>query len=136
MDNKEKALEDLVQKAIQSNEVEKPSLDFTANIMASVEAVYISEVTKYKSPISKTAWAVIFGIVGVLCAYLLLNSSGEESSWFSSIDYSFITESSLATGLSSLAIPSSVLYGIVALAVMTILQVPIYKRYYEKRFGV
>jgi len=136
MDNKEKALEDLVQKAIQSNEVEKQSLDFTANIMASVEAVYISEITKYKSPISKTAWAAIFVIVGGLCTYLLFNTNGEESSWLSSLDFSFITESSLATGLSSLAIPSSVLYGIVALAVMTILQVPIYKRYYEKRFGV
>lgn len=136
MDKNEKALEDLIQKAIKNIELEKPSMDFTTNVMASVKTVAQSEVTKYRSPISKTAWAVIFGIMGVLCVYLFLNMEGEETSWLSGIDYSFITDSKLVSGLSHISIPGSVVYGIVALAVMTILQVPIYKRYYDKRLGL
>lgn len=136
MDRKERALEDLVQKTLKNVRMETPSLDFTTNIMSGIKASSQSEITKYKSPISKTSWVIIFVCVGLLCTYLLMNSSGEEPSWLLNLDYSFLSENKLVSGLHNLTMPSSVLYGIVALAVMTIIQVPIYKNYYDKRLGV
>ncbi len=133
MDEQQKIIDSFVRKTIKSTETEKPSIDFTANIMSKIIIEKQSEATKYKSLISKLGWAAIFIVVTSLFAFFYLNDTTEELGWLSTIDYSVFKENQLMQFLSTISMTNSAVYGIIALAVMTIIQVPIYRNYYNKR---
>tara|TARA_R110002049_G_scaffold290103_3_gene473387 strand:+ start:5961 stop:6362 length:402 start_codon:yes stop_codon:yes gene_type:complete len=133
MDEQKKYTDRFVRKTLKNVAVEKPSIDFTATIMSQITVAKQSEVTRYSALISKQAWVVIFIVIGSICVYFSVFYTEGEASWLPQLDYSMFTDLNLFSGLS---MSNSVVYGIMALAVMTIVQVPIYLNYYNKRLGL
>ncbi|MCK0158371.1 hypothetical protein MWU65_14340 [Cellulophaga sp. F20128] len=130
MDEQKIYTDRFVRKTLKNVDVEKPSVDFTSTIMSQITVAKQSEVTRYSALISKQAWVVIFIVTCSICVYFSVFYSEEKASWMPQLDYSLFTDLNLFSGLS---MSSSVVYGIMALAVMTIVQVPIYVNYYNKR---
>ena len=58
----EQHLDDLAKKVMTSAPLETPSFNFTADVMAKLDAPQVSAITTYKPLISKKAWIVI-GII-------------------------------------------------------------------------
>tara|TARA_R110002051_G_scaffold157113_2_gene228710 strand:+ start:4856 stop:5266 length:411 start_codon:yes stop_codon:yes gene_type:complete len=133
MDKKEKLLDDFLRKSIKNVRVEKTSADFTANIMSQIAVAKQSEVKRYKKLISRPVWAAIFIIVFGLFIYLNLDGYSDRVSLFSKINFNFIKESKLIKEISIFSINKIVSISIAVLAVMTMIQVPIYKNYFNKR---
>ncbi|ADY28331.1 hypothetical protein [Cellulophaga lytica] len=131
MNKEQKHIDDFIDKTIQSLEKEKPSVDFTSLVMAKVVVEKTSTATTYKTLISKPVWALIFVIVGGLCVYLSFFGTEESVSWLPNKNYNFLTSL-----FKNIHLNNSLIYGIVALALMTLIQVPIYKNYYKNKFQV
>ncbi|EWH13585.1 MULTISPECIES: hypothetical protein [Cellulophaga] len=131
MDKEQKNIDDFIGKAMQSLPVQKTSADFTDLIMSKVVVEKTSTATTYKTLISKPAWALIFVIVGGLCVYLSFFETAENSSWLPNTNYNVLT-----SPFKNIHLNSSFVYGIAALALMTLIQVPIYKNYYKNKFQV
>ncbi|WP_349664183.1 hypothetical protein IZU89_02550 [Cellulophaga lytica] len=130
MNKEQKHIDDFIDKTIQSLEKEKPSVDFTSLVMAKV-VEKPSAVTTYTSLISKPVWALIFVLVSGLCVYLSFFGTEESVSWLPNTNYNFLTSL-----FKNIHLNNSLIYGIAALALMTLIQVPIYKNYYKNKFQV
>ncbi|APU09205.1 hypothetical protein A5M85_02555 [Cellulophaga lytica] len=130
MNKEQKHIDDFIDKTIQSLEKEKPSVDFTSLVMAKV-VEKPSAVTTYTSLISKPVWALIFVLVSGLCVYLSFFGTEESASWLPNKNYNFLTSL-----FKNIHLNNSLIYGIVALALMTLIQVPIYKNYYKNKFQI
>ena len=131
MDKEQKNIDEFISKAMQSLPVEKTSVDFTDLIMSKVAVKKTSTVTTYTSLISKPVWVLIFVLISGLCVYLSFFGTAENSSWLPSANYNALT-----SVFKNIHLNSSLVYGIVALALMTLIQVPIYKNYYKNKFQV
>ncbi len=84
-----KHLENFTGKLMKENSLDKPSVDFTAQVMSKVWVTNTAFV--YKPLISKQVWVIIFVGIFSLAGYLLLNMTETPSrSWFSNIDLSKI----------------------------------------------
>lgn len=131
----DKRLEHLVDKMMKETALETPSIDFTSNIMSQVEVIANSDVTIYKPLISKPVWFGLFAmIIGVL-GYSFSNNTTEHS-WLSNIDISILTDNSIGQMLSNLTFSKTMLYSTVLFALMFTIQIPILKRYFNKRLSV
>lgn len=131
MDKEQKNIDDFIGKAMQSLPVQKTSADFTDLIMSKVVVEKPSAVTTYTSLISKPVWALIFVLVSGLCVYLSFFGTEESVSWLPNTNYNFLTSL-----FKNIHLNNSLIYGIAALALMTLIQVPIYKNYYKNKFQV
>ena len=58
-DHTEQHFDKLAKKVMKMSLLESPSLDFTANVMANVEARVVNDITVYKPLISKRWWLII-----------------------------------------------------------------------------
>ena len=133
MDKQEKLLDDFIRKSVKNVQVEKTSSDFTATIMSQIVATKQAEVKKYKKLISRPVWAAILIIVFGLFIYLNLEVDSEKVSLLSKIDFNFIKQSRLIKEIPIFSISNTVIISISALAIMTMIQVPIYINYFNKR---
>lgn len=131
MNKEQKHIDDFIGKAMQSLPVQKTSADFTDLIMSKVVVEKTSTATTYKTLISKPVWALIFVIVGGLCVYISFFGTEESVSWLPNKNYNFLTSL-----FKNIHLNNSLIYGIVALALMTLIQVPIYKNYYKNKFQI
>ncbi|NQY07696.1 MAG: hypothetical protein HRT68_16250 [Flavobacteriaceae bacterium] len=120
MEHKEEQyLEDLVSKMIKEGGLEKPSVDFTSNLMNEITI----QKTVYKPLISKTVWVFIILAFLALGAFLLLNSNQKESlGWFDGMTLS----------LAECKVSKTVLYATTFMSLLLLLQIPILKNYFDK----
>lgn len=131
MEKDEKKIETFIDNLMSADSLERPSLDFTDNVMSKVEAISNSTVTVYKPLISKSVWYIIIGSFVALVGYIFLKEPVSNNSWFSSFDLSYITINPFENV--SFNFSKSLMYALVFLAIMMSIQIPLLKHYFNKR---
>ena len=130
----EQHLDKLAKKVMQFSSLEKPSLDFTANIMAKVEESSISNITVYKPLISRTTWIMISILVIGGLSYSIFGSGLEGLGWFDKVDFSVISNNKIAEAISGITFSKTLVYAIGLCGLLFFVQIPIMKHYLDKRF--
>ena len=129
----DKQLEALVSKTMKQSTLESPSFDFTAHVMSQVNVVTQSQSTVYQPLISKRVWAVLFGVVVALLAYILLFGQAQSTGWFSNINFSMLNTDKISNPFSGFQFYKTTVYAISLFALMLLIQIPILKNYFNKR---
>lgn len=128
----EQQLDALAKKMMHSSKREKPSMDFTANVMNNIEHAVIGETIVYKPLISKGAWFIIIAIVVGVTAYLSLGNV-QGVSWFDNVDFSTISNNRLVNTLSGITISKTLTYAIGICGLLFFVQIPLMKYLMDKR---
>lgn len=133
-----KKIDALVNKIMNSVDLEAPSLDFTANIMSQVEVLSTSKITTQKPLISKWGWGIIAVVIITIIVYALIGGVANETSnsWFNTIDYSMLYNNTITQFLSGIVISKTVLYSVVLFCALLFIQIPLLKYYFNKRLEV
>ncbi|MCB0465601.1 MAG: hypothetical protein KDC78_08000 [Aequorivita sp.] len=127
-----KELEHLVGKVMEKAPLETPSFQFTDKVMAAINAELQRESNCYRPLISRYVWAIIAVVVIGFTAYI----------WFlvqpaplnlPTLSFDFM-EDNLVTKEFAAFKPSKItIYGVLLLAVMLCIQIPVLKRYFDGR---
>ena len=128
MKESDKNIENLVDKMMAESNLESPSIDFTSRIMAQILAAEKSKIKAYKPLISKQTWFLIIGglIVLFICAFM---TGGEYDMRINK----FYTEK-VSHLFSEIDISKNILYAILIVPLMVLIQIPLLKNYYNKRY--
>jgi hypothetical protein len=130
--NEDKNLENLVEKMMKENSLEKPSFDFTSKVMTDVFLIEKEKSFSYKPVISKRGWMIIFAAIGSLITWIIFNASENKTS--SDFDFSFINADKIFKVFSGFQF-SGITTNIILLAmVMMFIQILFLKNYLNKRF--
>ena len=125
----EQHFDELAKKVYKSTKLERPSLDFTSNVMARLEG---EKVTAYKPLISKLGWfAIITTLIG-LSIYIFYVGSGE-STILNNVDYSVLSDNKISEYLSSVTFSRILTYAVLFLGIAWFIQVKMINQYIEKR---
>lgn len=132
----DKSWERFIDKAMQEAEPEKPSSDFTENVLSALDAQEKTALlTGYKAPISRLTW----GVLGVVFAGMLVWSSFGVTSfqwnWTSQLS-AYFDFSSLFRELTLPAMEYTALYSIGFFALFVLLQLFYMKRLFDRRLGL
>ncbi|MDC7999611.1 hypothetical protein POV26_01020 [Aequorivita todarodis] len=129
-----KDLEQLVAKAMRKATLETPSLLFTDKVMAAINAEHQNVTVRYRPLIPKYVWIGIAAAIVGITAYL----------WFliqptplnlPALSFDFMAANSLSKEFSAFTPSKITVYALLLLAVMLCVQVPVLKRYFERREG-
>ncbi len=129
----EQHLDKLAKKVMQLSSLESPSLDFTAKIMAKVEASATSSITVYKPLISKSGWLIISILVIGGLTYGIFSSGLEGLGWFDNVDYSIISNNKVTEAISGITFSKTLMYAIGLCGLVFFIQIPMMKHYFDKR---
>ncbi len=130
-ENETKHIEHLVAKAMQKSNLETPSFQFTDSVMEALQAQQ-SAVTPYRPLFPKYIWVAIAAIVAGFTAYI----------WFlvqpaplnlPTLSFDFIKNNLLAKEVAAFTPSKITIYAVLLLALMLCVQVPMLKRYFDKR---
>ena len=133
--NKDKQLDDFVQKVVKTAGLETPSEQFTHSIMSKIKGQSAnSVVTHYKPLISKRSWVVLCSIVIFLLAYVFFGNSDLNVSWLPGIDTIAINNIGIIDALSNLRLPDTLLYSLTGLTLFIYVQIVFLKKHLERRF--
>jgi hypothetical protein len=132
-DHTEQHLDKLAKKVMQSAPLEKPSLDFTANIMAKVDAIATNNITVYKPLISKRTWLVIAILVVGSLSYGVFGSGLEGLSWFDNVDLSIFSNNKITDAISGVKFSQTLVYAVGLCGLVFFIQIPMMKHYLDKR---
>lgn len=130
-----KKLEHLVDKMMKETSLEAPSIDFTSSIMSKVEVVANSEVTTYKSLISKPVWVGLFALLIGAVLYSYFNTTTEPNELLN-VDFSILSNFRISNQFSNLVLSKTMLYSLVLFATMFAVQISLLKVYFNKRLSV
>lgn len=128
----EQHLNDLGKRIIKDANLESPSLDFTKNLMAKIEAQSSASSIVYKPLISKVGWVCIIVILSAISIYLSLSGS-KDTLLFNTIDYSGLTKHKISELMSGVTISKSVIYAIGFFGLVWCIQIAIMKHFLNKR---
>ncbi|WP_103864973.1 hypothetical protein [Aquimarina sp. I32.4] len=132
MEEKYKNIRNLIKEA----GVEKPPVNFIDNIMNQVNIAEDASMFVYKPLISKKVWWGI-GLLLVLLLGSIPFLSDTKISLLSWIDFSFIKSlPNIKNPFSNYIFPKSTIYGILFLAILFFVQIPILKRRIDKNFSM
>jgi len=129
----EQQLDKLAKKVMQSSLLESPSLDFTANIMAKVEASATSNITVYKPLISKRVWLLISILVIGGLSYGVLGNDLNGLGLFDTIDLSIISNNKITEAISGITFSKTLMYAVGLCGLMFFIQIPMMKHYLDKQ---
>ncbi|MEM5566992.1 hypothetical protein WNY78_17865 [Psychroserpens sp. AS72] len=143
-ENADKHLDSLSRRVIGESAVESPSFDFTKSVMSQINALNTSSATTYVPLISKWVWAIIALVFAAIVGFvsfgttttLITLSSGEKSSWLDRLILERISAYEFVNPLSQLEFSQTTVYGVVLFALMLCIQIPLLKRYFNKRLEV
>ena len=127
----EQHLDDLAKKVMTSAPLETPSFNFTADVMAKLDAPQVSAITTYKPLISKKAWIVI-GIIMIALGYYIFSLDSSGASTTNRFDLSGIKESNVVLTLSSLFKSKVLIYSVTFFGVAWLVQVSVMKQQLNK----
>jgi len=131
-DHTEQHLDKLAKKVMQSSSLESPSLDFTANIMANIEASGISHITVYRPLISKHTWLIVaILILGGLSYSIFGNLEG--LGWVDKVDLSVISNNRVTEAISGITFSKTLMYAVGVCGLVFFIQIPMMKHYMDKR---
>lgn len=135
-ENVDKQIENLVEKVMKQSTLEKPSFDFTANVMSQVESSSHSMVTTYQPLISKRMWMLIVTGFVAFVAYIVVVNKPEASDWFANLDFSIVNNDKVSDMFSGFKAPKIAAYSVGFLSVMLLVQISYLKNRFDKRFQV
>ena len=93
-------IERFTDKLMKETVLEKPSMDFTSQVMLKVNVLSQSEITTYKPLISKRMWTIISVIAVGALVYLFFYGTNK-SSLLASFDLSILSDNKLSNAISS-----------------------------------
>ncbi len=132
----DKKIEHVTDKLMKESSIEKPSFNFTDSVMQSVHNIKASHITEYKPLISKQGWIGI-GLAFILIMYVIFtNSSSQESGWLQTINFDRLFDFKFMDSLFSMSVSKTVMYTILLFGVMLLVQIPLLKNHFDKRFEV
>ncbi|NND10489.1 MAG: hypothetical protein HKN96_04705 [Flavobacteriaceae bacterium] len=120
---------------MKESSLESPSMDFTSQVMAKVDALAKSDVTTYRPLISKQVWTIVAIVLVASVVYLLFNGANEES-LLTSVYLSVLSENKLTNAFSGLNFSRTIAYAVGILALMMAVQVPLLMGYFEKKLSL
>ena len=118
-------------KMVKEVPAEKPSIDFSKNVMDAIYAVEAERELKKNQPlISKRVWALFIGVIVAASVYLFA-TVGIENSLLSSLNLRQYTPT-ISYEIPTMSVSNVTIYGFVFLAVMISIQIGYIKNYYTK----
>ena len=131
MENEDKRIEDLVNKFMANDSLEKAPINFTDDVMSKIESLSESKTIVYKPLISKYVWWLLgIGFVALIFN-IIFNKSNDSSSLserYNLPEVSFDLFSNL-----SIDFTNTLLYATVLLAIMVAVQIPLLKHYFNQK---
>ncbi|TSE10652.1 MULTISPECIES: hypothetical protein [Aquimarina] len=121
-----------IQHLVKEAGLESPSANFMNNIMKEIE-VSSQKSLNYTPLISKKTWLIVALVIVSILGILLLLSDNEVSI-LHTIDFSFLKVIDLDNPFSDFTLHKTTLYGILFLALLFFVQIPILKRRIDSSF--
>ncbi|MCC9072525.1 hypothetical protein LNQ49_13115 [Flavobacterium sp. F-65] len=122
--------ENLVDKVMAESGLQKPSADFTSKIMSQVLVIEKNKSIVYKPLISKPVWFVIFGCLIAFIGYVVFaGNKATDYDLMSTLYYSKIDNLVPVFQFSK-----STSYAVFIVVLMLLIQIPLLKNYYDKRY--
>lgn len=128
MKESDKNVAEFIEKIMEDVSLETPSFDFTSKIMAQVAVTEKAKIKKYKPLISKSAW---FGIFTILVAVIGFSFFGDAQK--TQFDFGL---NSFLKQLPTFHFSDTITYSILIVTLMILIQIPLLKNYFDKRFEV
>ena len=133
-ENKQTQIDAFLKKQLQDIPLERPSQNFTSNIMDAIQQEESTATIKYKPLISKKVW---FLVAAAIAAIFFIPFQKKEGGLLEkvSLDFSFLDELNVSGLFSGLSVSTTVFYGLLLFAVMMLIQVVYLKGYFAKRIA-
>ncbi len=129
-------LDALTSKMVKETPQEKPSINFSKNVM---DAIYTleaeSELKKNQPLISKKGWALFIGILVAATFYLLKSTELSNSGVLSKINLSRFTNTFSVDMNLGFTVSNITVYGFIFLAIMVSIQIGYIKNYYNRQYN-
>ncbi|KFF17914.1 hypothetical protein [Flavobacterium hydatis] len=130
MKESDKYYENLVDKVMAETTLQKPSADFTSKIMSQILIAEKNKAIVYKPLISKSVWVLIFGCLIAFVGYAIFGINvKEDDSVVGDLLYSKMEN---ITPLFQFSKNTS--YAVLIVVLMVLIQIPLLKNYYDKRY--
>lgn len=126
-------LDHLSRKVMGKSTTESPSFDFTTTLMSQINTLKTSKVTTYVPLISKRVWALILMGVIAIFGFAIFGSPAENQSWLSDLSLDRISGLELPNLMPNFNMSQTLIYAVVLFGLMFCIQIPILKRYFDKR---
>lgn len=133
MEKDSKRIEDLVNKLMAYDSLEKAPEHFTDEVISKIESLPKTNAIVYKPLIPKYVWGLLAGGFVALIANIVFNSPSETASLserYNLPDVSFGFISNI-----SLSFSSTLMYATVFLALMVGIQIPLLKQYFNQKLS-
>ena len=133
MEKDDKKIEDLVNKLMATDQLEKAPLNFTEKVMDKIEGLSGSTSIVYKPLIPKYVWWLLaIGFVALIGRILFKSPSDSVSlsERYNLPDISFNLLENMSFNFSS-----TLMYAVVLFAVMISIQIPLFKQYFNSRLS-
>ena len=129
MKEEDKNVEKFINKIMSEASLETPSFDFTSKIMAQVSVVKEAKAIQYKPLISKPVWYSMFGILVVIIGYSFFGGSKETQ-------FDIDLSAKISSLIPNFHFSDTTSYSILIVTLMVLIQIPLLKNYFDKRFEV
>ncbi|NNK81967.1 MAG: hypothetical protein HKO92_02465 [Flavobacteriaceae bacterium] len=127
----EQHFDDLIKKVIKDAPIEKPTLEFTSNVMDSIEMNSQKKIV-YKPLISKIGWFAIITILSGISIYMMI-SNNENSLVLDALDFSIVSNNGLVEILSGIKFTKIFGYAVCFFGIAWLIQVSVLKNYFNNR---
>ncbi|MDX6190567.1 hypothetical protein SGQ83_14490 [Flavobacterium sp. Fl-318] len=128
MKESDKNIENLIDKMMAETTLESPSIDFTSKLMVQILATEKSKVKAYAPLISKQIWFAIAAALITMTIYVVM-TGGEKNT---KIDALYAVN--FADLLPAITISNNILYAFLVIPFMILIQIPLLKNYYERKY--
>ena len=128
MKESDKNIEKFIEGIMTESTLESPSIDFTSKVMSQILVAQKSKIQKYKPLISRPIWVVI---LGSLISLILYTAFGNES-YNSEIGHSYVVN--ISDIFSEFHFSKNTIYAVLIVPLMVLVQIPLLKNYYDKKF--
>jgi len=129
MKEEDKNIEKFIDKVMAETSLETPSFDFTSKIMAQVSVAKQPKVIEYEPLISKPVWYSIFAIIFGIMAYSFFSESKESQ-------FDIDLSGAISSLIPNVHFSDTTTYSVLIVTLMVLIQIPLLKNYFDKRFEV
>jgi hypothetical protein len=128
MKESDKNIEKIIGEIMAESTLESPSIDFTSKVMSQILVVEKSKIQHYKPLISTPIWIVILGSL----ISLILYTAFWNESYNSEIGHSYVVN--IPNIFSEFHFSKNIIYAILIVPLMILVQIPLLKNYYDKKY--
>ena len=128
MKESDKNIENFIEKMMAESSLQSPSMDFTSKIMSQVLVIEKSKIKVYKPLISKQIWILIVGSLIVCAFYTIMTSSVND------FKTNELYTQKIADLFTEIQISKNSLYAMLIVPIMILIQIPMLKNYYYKKY--